>query len=517
MFSRRRTLQALGFGAVSASALPGFRDLKVNRQAHAQQPIESGNPLKIPPLDEGLLSDGVRQFELTMQSGSSIFLPGMTTETMGINGNYLGPTLHYRRNENVALQIHNRIGEPTTLHWHGFHVPASEDGGPYQEIAMGDTWNPQYQVLQPAGTYWYHSHALHKSAEQVYRGLAGMIIVDDANQELNLPSTYGEDDIPLIVQDRKFNNDGSFNYGVDYEDSVMGTHGDTILVNGTWQPYFAPSNRLVRFRLLNAANARTFTFAFSDGREFYQIASDGGLLNSPAPMSKMVLAPAERGEILVDFSDGREVTLISQAMASSFPDFPGAMSEMMRSLNAQSFEILNIRPQQSLSGQVLLPGRMETIIPPTGIITEVTRQFRLSMGAGTRSGEDRGPGTGSRNGRGGGNGGGHFAINGRVMEIDYINETIPLYSTEIWELTNNSPMMHPFHIHHGLFQVLDRNGELPPMNERGWKDTVRVNPGELVRIVMRFEDFADADNPYMYHCHILEHEDSGMMGQFLVV
>jgi len=103
------------------------------------------------------------------------------------------------------------------------------------------------------------------------------------------------------------------------------------------------------------------------------------------------------------------------------------------------------------------------------------------------------------------------------MAADYINETIPLFSTETWELTNDSPMMHPFHIHHGLFQVLDRNGELPPMNERGWKDTVRVNPGELVRIVMRFEDFADAENPYMYHCHILEHEDRGMMGQFLVV
>ena len=511
-------MQAIGFGVVSASGLSSMFPGAKNRRVFAQQSGEYSNPLKIPPLDDGRVIDGVRQFELTMQSGSSEFLPGTMTATLGINGNYLGPTLHYRRNENVALQIHNQVGEPTTLHWHGFHVPSSEDGGPHQEIAMGETWNPRYQVLQPAGTYWYHSHALHKSAEQVYRGLAGLIIVDDeANQELDLPSTYGVDDIPLMVQDRKFNNDGSFRYGSDYEDSVIGTHGDTILVNGTWQPFFEPTTRLVRFRLLNAANARTFSFAFSDGREFYQIASDGGLLNSPVPMTELVLAPAERGEILVDFSDSREVTLVSLAKPLAFPDFPGAMSQMIRSLNAQTFDILSIRPRQILSGQVVLPDRMETIRPPTGIITEVTRQFRLSMGFGTRSGDDRGPGTGSRNGRGGGHGGGHFAINGRVMEVDYINETIPLYSTEIWELTNDSPMMHPFHIHHGLFQVLDRNGELPPPNERGWKDTVRVDPGELVRIVMRFEDFADSQNPYMYHCHILEHEDNGMMGQFLVV
>ncbi|MBL4819519.1 MAG: multicopper oxidase domain-containing protein [Gammaproteobacteria bacterium] len=517
MINRRKTLKALGIGALGASGIPGLITPKTIAQ-HSELATTALNSLNIPPLEEGSITDTVRQFQLTMQRGSRSFLPDSPSETLGINGDYLGPTLHFRRNEDVSLQIHNQIGEPTTLHWHGFHIPASEDGGPHQTIAVGDTWNPQYKVLQPAGTYWYHSHMLHKSAEQVYKGLAGLIIVDDeSNEELDLPSTYGTDDIPLIVQDRNFNREGALVYRASYEDTVIGTHGDTILVNGTWRPYFEPQTALVRFRLLNAANARTFTFAFSDGREFYQIASDGGLLNSPVPMTTLELAVAERAEILVDFSDGREVTLVSLGKTPTFPEFPGGMSGMIRSLNAQSFDILAIRPQQNLSGQVILPQRLENIGRPTGIITEITRKIRLSMGFGTRSGDDRGPGRGARNGRGGGHGGGHFSINGRVMDVNYINERIPLYSTEIWELTNTSPMMHPFHIHHGLFQVLDRDGAPPPANELGWKDTVKVNPGELVRIVMRFEDFADPDNPYMYHCHILEHEDRGMMGQFLVV
>lgn len=134
-----------------------------------------------------------------------------------------------------------------------------------------------------------------------------------------------------------------------------------------------------------------------------------------------------------------------------------------------------------------------------------------------RSGNDAGPGTGTRSGLGGGHGGGNYFINGRRMDMDYINERITLNTTEVWELSNNSPMMHPFHVHNGQFQILDRSGNPPPANETGWKDTVRVESGELVRIIMRFTDFVDEENPYMYHCHILEHEDRGMMGQFVVV
>lgn len=508
MITRRKALKNIGIGSIGAS-FPAF--------ALAQSTPDSSTPLAIPPLEEGELIEGVRHFQLNLQQGSSSFIPGTTTATFGINGNYLGPCLRLNRNEAVSMHVENQLGEPTTLHWHGFHLPVSEDGGPHQVIASGDSWNPQFSVVQFAGTFWYHSHMLDKTGEQVYKGLAGLIIVEDEEQQLELPSDYGVDDIPLIVQDRRFNEDGSFQYLSAYADSVIGMHGDTILVNGTRQPYFEATSRLVRFRLLNAANARTFSFAFSDGREFQQIASDGGLLDTPVTLTRLDLACAERAEIIVDFSNGQDVKLISLASPPAFSEFPGAMSEIMRSLNAQQFDILSIRPQAQLQDNANLPAQLASIYRLPEAAATNTRQFLLSMGSGMRSGDDRGPGRGTRNGNGGGYGGGNVSINGRRMAESFINERITFNTTEIWELSNSSPMMHPFHVHNGQFQILDRNGVQAPANEMGWKDTVKVGSGEKVRIIMRFTDFIDDQIPYMYHCHILEHEDRGMMGQFLIV
>ena len=372
-------------------------------------------------------------------------------------------------------------------------------------------------MTQFAGTFWYHSHALHRSGEQVYKGLAGMIIVEDDEQGANLPDNYGIDDIPLIVQDRRFNEDGSLDYMSRYEDSVMGLQGDTILVNGTLNAHFQASTRLVRFRILNGSNARTYHFAFDDNRNFLQIGSDGGLLESPVNLDQLELAPAERAEIVVQFNPGESLKLLSIGRPSSFTEFPGAMSRMMRSLNAQNFDILSLSADPQLDDNGEIPRQLTSVsrLPESNATN--SRSFLLSMGAGMRSGGDRGPGTGMRNGLGGGYGGGNFTINGRRIEENFINERIRLNTTEIWELNNNSPMMHPFHVHNGQFQVLDRNGNSPPANEMGWKDTVKVGSGETVRIIMHFTDFSDETNPYMYHCHILEHEDRGMMGQFLVV
>jgi len=190
---------------------------------------------------------------------------------------------------------------------------------------------------------------------------------------------------------------------------------------------------------------------------------------------------------------------------------------MMRDLNSQGFDILAIRPQGTPLDNGLVPESLVSIDKFSAADANNTRSFRLSMGSGQRSGEDRGPGRGARNGLGGGYGGGNHSINGRKMSANYVNARIPLGNIEIWELSNNSPMMHPFHVHNGQFQILDRGGQPPPLNEQGWKDTVKVRSGEELRIIMRFSDFSDNENPYMFHCHILEHEDLGMMGQFLVV
>jgi FtsP/CotA-like multicopper oxidase with cupredoxin domain len=478
---------------------------------------ETGHLLALPHNYGGELNQGVRQFDLRLQQGSRQFLPDLDTPTFGINGDFLGPTLRFRRNEFVSLKVTNNLGETSSLHWHGFHLPPEADGGPHQPVANGETWNPAFEVLQYPGTYWYHSHLPHRSGEQVYKGLAGMIIVEDEDSQPALPSEYGVDDVPVILQDRRFHDDGEFDYLTRYEDLVMGNMGDQILVNGTLNARFRPNTRLLRLRLLNAANARTFNLAFNDDREFMQVASDGGRLQAPVPMRSLRLAAGERAEILVSCQPCESFRLISLGRNNDYSVPPGAMNRMLRDLNSEAFDILAFNAESSLEDRLGMPEQLAEIYRLPVEAASNTRRFRLRMGAGMRSGADRGPGNGPRNGTGGGSGGGNYFINGRVMDMDFINERIPLNTTEIWEVYNDSPMLHPFHIHNGQFQVLDRDGAAPPANEMGWKDTVRVDPGETVRLIMRFTDYADENNPYMYHCHILEHEDRGMMGQFVLI
>lgn len=341
MLTRRRAIKSLGVGLSAAG-------MGLSPWLRAQGNLTSQQPLSIPLLDTGTFSAGINNFDLNLQRGNHSFLPGLSAETFGINGNYLGPTLRFKRNQKVALKVSNKLGEPSTLHWHGFHLPSTEDGGPHQEIAANQVWNPSFDVVQFAGTYWYHSHVMHNAGSQVYKGLAGMIIVDDEERDVSVPSNYGVDDIPVILQDRRFGDDGSLLYMNRYEDQVMGMLGDTIAVNGTVNPVITPSTKLLGLRLLNASNARTYNLGFSDNREFYQVASDGGFLESPVPLTRLTLAVAERAEILVEFDPLDEVTLVNIALPPAFPDFPGAMSEMMRVLNTQAFDILHFRAQAIL-------------------------------------------------------------------------------------------------------------------------------------------------------------------------
>lgn len=513
MLTRRTTLKSIFLGAAAMSG-----GIRLPMSAFAQQEDRFPNPLKIPELLAGEMIDGVRHFNLSLQEGVSQFLPGLSTPTWGINGDYLGPTMRMRDGETVRLNVTNNLQESTNMHWHGFIVPAICDGGPAQIINPGATWHPEFKLYQHAATNWYHSHMMHNTGPQVYKGLSGMIIVDDEHAAtLELPDQYGIDDVPLIVQDRNFNRDGTFRYVTNYDELIQGIQGDTILVNGTVSPHFVATTQKVRLRILNAANARTFTFAFSDNRPFVQIASDGGLLEAPLERTSMILAPAERAEIIVDVSDGREVILVSHGLVSTYPDHPGDMSRLMRSMDADNFEILAIRPQSTLAASPIVPAVLTTIarLDPAQAVT--TRPVTLMMGHGMRSGEDRGAHAGLRSGFGGGHGGGNYSINGRHHNLEFVNERVPLGDIEIWELRNTSPMTHPIHIHNVHFQILDRNGEPPPPEERGLKDTVRVRPAETVRVLVRFEYYTDPDNAYMYHCHMLEHEDRGMMAQFVVV
>ena len=236
-----------------------------------QNENRNGNELKIPALLQDQNPDpNIAEFTLDAQYGETNFFDSKQTQILGYNGSYLGPVLRIRQGEKVNIKVNNQLSFTTTLHWHGLVVDGEQDGGPHQGIQPGESWTPTFTVDQPAATLWYHPHLMGDSANQVYYGLAGLIYIDNENSEnLNLPKDYGIDDIPLIVQDRSFNSDGSF----DYRTTMMGVvEGDTILINGTVNPYLNVNKGNVRFRILNASNSQNFEFSMSNGIDFQQIA-----------------------------------------------------------------------------------------------------------------------------------------------------------------------------------------------------------------------------------------------------
>ena len=440
------------------------------------------NPLAIPPemKFEGTVP-GVKRFELVVQRGETQFIQGQNAATMGVNGSYLGPTIRARKGDRVILDVRNQLGEDTTMHWHGMEVPAIMDGTPHQTIKPGSSWTAEYDIVQEAATVWYHPHTHGNTARQVYQGIAGLFIIDDKNsQSLDLPDTYGVDDIPLVIQDREFNSDGTLRYRV----RSGGNYGEEILVNGTHNPHLAVESRPVRFRILNGSNARIYWFGFEDQRKFLQIATDGGLLESPVEADRVRLSPGERAEIVVDFTDGLPATL------QSFPEAPlfETIGAWFGGITNGYFDIIRFEPKESTRDPHRIPQKLNTI-----------ERWTVEQSANTRS-MNLGP----------------MLINGKSMDMRRIDERVRLGDIEVWRIRNFVGRPHPFHVHLVQFLVLDRDGKPPSPQESGWKDTVLVEPGETVNAIMKFARYADANTPYMYHCHILEHEDMGMMGQFVV-
>ena len=429
------------------------------------------NQLKIPALLEDQNPDpNIADFILEARSGETIFTGNLKTSTLGYNGSYLGPLLRMRKGEQVNIKVKNSLTDPTTIHWHGLVVDGAQDGGPHQGIKPGETWSPSFTVDQSAATLWFHPHLMGTTANQVYYGLAGLIYIEDeVSDRLNLPKTYGVNDIPLIVQDRSFNSDGSFSYLTD----MMGVvPGDSVLVNGTLNPSLTVPKENIRFRLLNASNSENFNFRFSDGSAFAQIASDGGFLAAPVNLNSIFLAPGERAEIVIDFSKTTRGNV---------------------SLMAGNKEILKVNLTGQAHGNTEVPASLTQIIPIPAGSNPPTRYFNLqSMGI-------------------------EGTINGKYFDMNRIDEIVRLNETEIWIIRTTGGMMmqsggHPFHVHGTQFQIISRNGRNPSPSEQGFKDTVFVNLGEEVAIRVRFTHPGE----FMYHCHILEHEDHGMMGQFIV-
>jgi FtsP/CotA-like multicopper oxidase with cupredoxin domain len=445
--------------------------------------VEFSNPLAIPPLARSTTDgQGRRVFDLTAQAGHHDFGSGRVSPSWGFNGDYLGPTLRAKAGEQVVVNVRNDLPETTTVHWHGMHLPPSMDGGPHQVVAPGKTWSPNWTIDQPASTLWYHPHLHGITERHVYNGLAGLFILDDpAASALPLPKDYGVDDIPVVVQDKAFEDNGKVDDRKPFLSGV-GLLGDEIVVNGTHSPYLDVKSSLVRLRVVNASTARVYNFGFSDDRSFALVGSDGGLLAKPASMSRIRLAAGERAEIVLAVRPGERTVLRSYDpdMGTGFDALNGG---------ADQFDVLELRAAATLTPSPALPGSLVPIERMLAGDASTTRKFSLS---------------------------GHN-INGKQMDLNRIDFGARKDSTEIWEVFNNDGDPHSFHVHDVQFQVLSLNGAPPPPELAGWKDTVFVPSDTYFRLIMRFEDYADPNIPYMYHCHVLFHEDAGMMGQFAVL
>jgi FtsP/CotA-like multicopper oxidase with cupredoxin domain len=498
---------------ILSAALAGLGGLPapyLSRTAFAAE--VAPQPLRVPELLDARRQGGA--VSLRAQHGETAFFAGRRSRTLGYNGSYLGPTIRVHRGDEVEVAATNAMRVPTTVHWHGLLVPGPLDGGPHQVIAPGATWRPRLTIRQPAATLIYHSHFHGETAEQVYAGLMGLLVIaDEEERALGLPSDYGVDDIPVVIQDRAFE-DGVLVVPGGMPVAMLGRRGGTILANGTPDAVARPPAGLVRLRLANGANARIFDLSFDDGRSFHSIASEGGLLEAPVTLRAIRLAPGERVEVLVDLSDGTPVALRTAPDANLPMMMMGMMARSGTFASDGEQTVLRIEPRTGAGGPVRrVPDRLVARAAPDPSRATRRRRVVLNMGhGGMMGGGMMGGGMMGWGGAGMGGAGMH-AINGRPFDMDRIDARVRLGDVEIWEASGEM-MAHPLHIHGVQFTVLSRDGAAPTVRDHGLRDTVLVDrPTELL---VHFNQPAPEVAPFMAHCHILEHEDNGMMAQFTV-
>jgi blue copper oxidase len=467
---------------------------------------------------------------LDSRPGSMRFQGDQDTATFGVNGPYLGPAVRVRRGEKVLMQVTNSLHEDTTMHWHGLIIPGAADGGPHQVIAPGKQWRTELYVDQPAATLWFHPHDYPRTAQQVLKGLAGLLIVDDdAASDLSLPSRWGLDDIPLIIQDRRFTPDGEFFSQMNILAVTNGYIGDFMLVNGAHNPEAHAARGWLRLRILNGSNARSYNLAASDGRSLYVIATDGGLLETPIELKRLLVHVGERFEVLVDARDGVAFDLVTLPISQEIMRLPPF---------EQPLPLLTVRPDGA-EGNGRLPSHLATLPPLPDEPPPISQQLVMSMfddkpgmmlldraGLMTMSSTSKmdpevvarvtnlivnEPGLSkpkqlSANG-----------VNGKPFSLDRIDFGAAHDQPLRWRIAEGSDrMLHPVHVHGCQFRIISMDGKPPEPYRAGWKDIAPVSAGGVTEILVRFPYSADAKNPYMAHCHILEHEDSGMMAQFTV-
>lgn len=464
--------------------------------AHLAQARTSARPFQKLHIPEAISG---QNFHLNLHKTKASFWKGATTDTYAYNNeSFWGPTLIFNQGDNVQLHVTNDLGEPTTTHWHGLHIPAMMDGGPHQLIPAGKTWSPAFVVKNHAGTYWYHPHAHETTQKQLTMGAGGMIIIKDpVEAALKLPRTYGVDDIPLALTSRRFYPTQQFSQEGDND-----KYGDFELVNGTLDPEVGLPSQFVRLRILNAEIERGYNLGFRDNRTFYVIATDGGLVDKPIPITRMKLMVGERVELLVNLgTDKVGSTLDLMAYNSNQPfGFPGGEQGRGRPnggyLNNIDFRVLHINVTPPTAQAI-------TQLPTTLVKNQFWAESDQTHERTLRITADR-PGE-------------PFSFDGQLYKMHTTNQTVKLGAVEKWTIQNGRIFGHSFHIHDVQFKIVSRSSGPVEPYEQGWKDTVFVPRNESVSFIAKFEDFASDTDAFMYHCHMANHEDGGLMGEFLVV
>ncbi len=439
-------------------------------------------------------------------------LKGPAEALQPIPDSYAGPILRFKTGQKVRIRYLNRIPQPSIVHWHGLIVPERMDGHPRDMVATGGEYVYEFEVRNRAGTYWFHPHPHGYTGTQVYGGLAGLFLIsDDEERAVRLPG--GERDLSIVLADRTFDSANQLVYEAAMDHGMMGAmagfFGERILANGRPSLAFPSASGAYRVRLLNGSNSRIYRIARSDRKPLVAIASDGGLLAAPVAKPFLVLGPAERTELWLDFydeSEGSRVALVAEPL-----DFGGAGMGMMRGMMGRG---MGSGPRPATPhpfaqftvgrgrGRQAPPARLSEFASVAAPEESVRREFAITLG--------------------------HmrWGINGRTFEMEEVApyERVRFGDAEVWEFTNRTPMMsmpHPMHVHGVQFRVLERIGAPPGLDglrtgflDACLKDTVLVLPGERVRVLLSFDAFRGL---FLYHCHNLVHGDMGMMRNYLVV
>ena len=456
--------------------------------------------LPIVQQDIGLANGrGGRHFALTAQRGSAQLLSGIDTPTQGYNGALPGPALRLRNGERTTIRVRNDLDEVTTVHWHGLVLPAEVDGGPHQAIAPSATWEASFTVTNPASTCWFHPHVHGSTGRQVISGLTGVLIVDDGSiAPTTLPDTWGVDDLVLVLQDKRFTADGRIDYKLSASDQLTGYAGDRLLVNGVFGPTWRAPRQWVRLRLLNGCNARILVLRLSDSGPMLQIANEGGMLAAPLARVTITLAPGERAEILVNFGNAHagQVTRLLASTAGGGMGMGTGMGMGMETGAPADNEVTALTMRVDLPRQ---PGAMPS--PPS----RLSPAPAVPVGAGA---------TVRNFSLDGGMMDSPFTINGRRFDIGRIDLAVPAGAVEVWRFVNATRVAHPMHVHGVRMSLLSRDGIAPSPHEQGLRDTFVVDAMQTVIVAVQTPQMPSSV-PLMFHCHILEHEDAGMMGQFV--